>query len=335
MLPEYFIEHAERLQNEIRSDSLVEHTSGRIISMVMLGSARNSGAVKVTGVDPAEEGLVTNLDQKIIEGAYFSGVRRNPILISKKLAENYKVKLKSKLVLTMQDVDKEITSGSFRVCGIFDTGNGMYDEMNVFVLRNDLKELLGIQAGLHEIAVVVQEHDLADPVATRYQEAYPDLEILSWLDLTAGMRYMVEAFDAYLYFIVGIILLALILSIINTMLMAVLERTHEIGMLMAIGMNKLKVFVMIMYETIFLAMIGGPLGLLLSYLSINYFGNYGIHLPGAAYGDMGFSSVIYPQLGQESYLNVTIMVLIMAVLAAIYPAIKALSLNPVEAIRKI
>ena len=81
--------------------------------------------------------------------------------------------------------------------------------------------------------------------------------------------------------------------------MAVLERVRELGMLMAVGMNKIKVFKMIMLETIFLSAIGGPLGLFVAWLSINYFGKTGIDLGGAAYSDLGFGSIIYPSLGSE------------------------------------
>ena len=99
-----------------------------------------------------------------------------------------------------------------------------------------------------KLQALLDDHDLAEPIAKSYQEKYPKLEIKAWLDLATGMRFMVEAMDVYLYYIVGIILLALLFSILNTMLMAVLERVREIGMLMAVGMNKLQIFYMIMLE---------------------------------------------------------------------------------------
>ena len=237
------------------------------------------------------------------------------------------------MIITIQDVKRDITAGAFRVVGIYETGNPMYDEMNAYVQQEDLKSLLNMQSGTHEIAVLQNSHDLADPLAQKYQSKYPDLLVEAWLDLSTGMRYMVEAFDTYVYFIVGIILLALILSIINTMLMAVLERTREIGMLMAIGMNKIRLFSLILIETIFLSVIGGPVGLLIAWLTIKYYGIHGINLTGAAYGEMGFGSIIYPFLDLNSYLGVTVMVIVMSILAAIYPALKALKLRPVEALR--
>jgi ABC-type lipoprotein release transport system permease subunit len=209
--------------------------------------------------------------------------------------------------------------------------------MNVFVKQADLKKLLQLKSGYHELAVLLNAHDRAEPKALALQEKYPDLEVLSWMDLSLGMRMMVEMMDVYTLVLVGIILLALMFSIVNTMLMAVLERGKELGMLMAVGMTKQKVFSMIMLETICLTMLGGPLGLLLSWGSITYFGNHGIDLgaSGDMYSDLGFASIIYPALEMKSYIQITIMVMVMAVLAAIYPARKALKLNPVEAIRKI
>ena len=139
-----------------------------------------------------------------------------------------------------------------------------------------------------------------------------------------------------MHMIVGIILVALLFSIINTMLMAVLERVREIGMLMAVGVTKGRVFSMILLETVMMAMIGCPAGLFLSWASIKYFGTVGIDLgANAAYGEMGWSNVIHPALDAASYYQVAFMVAIMAILAAIYPAIKALRLKPAEAIRKI
>lgn len=337
LLSNMTIPNSVGLQSEINADSSVTASTGRVVSMVMMASANQSGGVKAVGIDPTEESNVTVLHQKITEGEYFEGIKRNPILISEKLAEKYRVKLRSKVVLTMQDVEGEIIAGSFRVVGIFNSGNGMYDEANVFVRRSDMQNLLGIGDSYHEIAVLVNTPSEAENVASRYAEAYPDLEIKPWLDLAVGMRYMVEAMGTYAYIIVGIILFALLFSIVNTMLMAVLERTREIGMLMAVGMNKNSVFQMIMLETIFLSLLGGPAGLAISYILISYFGGAGMDLgsAGEMYSDLGFASVIYPSLGSQTYINVTIMVVVMAVFAAVYPAWKALRLNPSEAIRKI
>ncbi len=338
LLAKYYMEGAPDIIEKIESDENVLATSGRVISTAMMGSANKNGGAKLIGIDPDHEKAVTNLDTKIVDGAYFEGVKRNPILISQKMAESFKLKLRSKVILTVQDLSGEIVASSFRVVGIYKSGNGMLDEVNAYVNRDDLQSIMNLdQDQYHEIAVLLNSHDLAEPTAKKVQEMYPTLEVKAWLDLATGMRYMVEAGDTFAYFIVGIILVALLFSVINTMLMAVMERTREIGMLMAVGLNRRKVFLMIMMETLFLSMIGGPLGLLIAYLFIQSTGSSGIDLGaiGETYNELGFSAVVRPQLDLQSYINISVMIFIMAMIAALFPALKALRLSPSEAIRKI
>lgn len=333
-LTELYMKDGESVREAVATEAAVLGTSGRLLSMGMIGSAKQNGAIKIMGINPADEHSVTALEDRVIEGKYFEGMKRNPVLISQRTADKYRVKLRSKLVLTIQDIDGEIIAGAFRVVGIYKSENGVFDDNHLYVDQSDLRRMMKIDEGLHEIAVLLNDHDLADPMAIKYKEQYKDLEVMSWLDLATGMRMMVGMIDTYLYYIVGIILIALLFSILNTMLMAVLERVREIGMLMAVGMTKGKVFMMIMLETVMLSLIGGPLGLLISWAFVTHFGANGIDL-GGAYDDYGFSSIVYPYLDNQSYIEVTYMVVVMAVIAAIYPAIKALNLNPVEAIRKI
>lgn len=335
-LPKLFISNEDSIRKNINLENGVVASSGRIISNAMIATSKKSGAAKIVGINPENEALVTGLDEHLLEGNFFSKSKRNPILLSKDLAEDYKLKLRSKIILTLQDLEGEIISVSFRVVGIYETENSLFDKLNLFVKQEDLRRAMNIpENSVHEIAVALNDHDLAEPLAEKYQKEYSNLEVKAWLDLATGMRFMVEAMDVYLFYIVGIILLALLFSILNTMLMAVLERVREIGMLMAVGMIKSQIFSMIMLETVMLALIGGPVGLLLSYAFVNYFGEQGINLSGAGYDQAGFAPMVHPYLDSISYLQVAIMVIVMAIVAAIYPARKALKLRPVEAIRKI
>ena len=120
--------------------------------------------------------------------------------------------------------------------------------------------------------------------------------------------------------------------------MAVLERFKEIGMLMGVGMNRSRVFFMIVYETFMLVFIAVPVGLLIAYLNIEYLGNVGMDLSDVyaeGYAEFGFKSIIYPELDGIYYLRIMIMVVIAALLSSLVPAITAIRLKPVEAIRKI
>ena len=135
---------------------------------------------------------------------------------------------------------------------------------------------------------------------------------------------------------IGIILFALAFGIINTMLMAIMERVREIGMLMAIGMSKAKVFLMIMLETVMLSLTGGIVGLTLSWIIIELTNKRGINLSSVAEGlnSVGYSSFVRPELEMNYYLMIVSLVVITAIMASIMPARKALKLKPSEAVRQ-
>ena len=152
-LAKLYIKDGAEVQSSIHENENVIASSGRLIAVGMIGSANANGSIKIMGVDEQNEALVTGLNEKLIEGRYFEGAKRNPILISKKTADKYKVKIRSKLVLTIQDIDGEIIAGAFRVVGIYETDNSMFDKMNVYVRQNDLRKLMKVpENGLHEIA---------------------------------------------------------------------------------------------------------------------------------------------------------------------------------------
>ena len=332
-----FIPGAEKLLTTIKLDTAVKAASGRILVTGMIASPATGAGVKINGVDPKDEEQVTRLAEKIKEGGYFTETLHAPIIISQKAADKLKVKLHSKIVLTFQSAGGEITSGAFRVAGIFHSNNSAYDQGNVFVRREELSALVGDSIGYHEIAVLLKNQNTMDATEKRYKAAWPLLVTESWREIVPEIAVIVDMFDQLMGIFMLIILLSLAFGIINTMLMAIMERTREIGMLMAIGMNKTRIFLMIVFETIFLVVTGGPLGLLLGYLTIGYFAKHGIDLASfsKALAGFGVSNMVNPQMATHNYTDIFFEVLLVALLASIYPAYRALKLNPVNAIRKI
>jgi len=273
---------------------------------------------------------------KLIEGNYFEENKRNPVIIGKKLAEKLKVRMGSKVVLTLQDIDNNITAGAFRIVGIFDTQNHIFDEANIFVLDRDLRRLMNLpENAYHELAVLVNDNEKVPIVEDRIKKEFSELETLSWTELSPEMSYLNEAMDLFMYIFIVIILIALLFGIINTMLMVVLERVKEIGMLMAIGMNKLRVFMMIVLETVFLSLTGGVLGVFLGTFVSKYFETHKIDLSiwGDAYSDLGYDPFVYTHLEVSLLINVTILVILTGILASLYPAYKALKNDPADALR--
>jgi ABC-type lipoprotein release transport system permease subunit len=333
----YTIYNGPAIVDILKKDADVKAASGRLITTGMISSSSTASGVEIHGIIPGDEKAVSTISQDIIEGVYFTGVKKNEIVIGKKLAEKLGVKLHNKIVLTFQSKSGDLTAGSFRIAGIFRSANSTFDETTVFTRLEDLAAILGTGSDIHEIAVILKNGQRVDQVAKTYKKEYPLLLVQTWKELSPQMALLTGIMDQMMYVIIGIILLALMFGIINTMLMAVLERQREFGMLMAIGMNKPRVFLMILLESVMLACAGIPIGILLAITTVGYLGRHGIDLSviSKALSQYGFGSIIYPVLQQSMFLPVTLMTAFTAVLSAIYPAIKALQFKPAEAIHKI
>jgi ABC-type antimicrobial peptide transport system permease subunit len=187
----------------------------------------------------------------------------------------------------------------------------------------------------HEIVVHLADHEQLAKSTEILAGKYPEVQVQNWKQLFPELGLLNEYGNIYIYFFIIIILLSLGFGIVNTMLMVVLERVKEIGMLMAIGMSRFRVFWMLMLETVLLTLTGGFFGILLG-LGVTFATmKHGIDLSFYAEGleDMGYSSLVFPEVETRMVVIITMMVLITGIISAIYPARKALKYKPAEAIR--
>ena len=331
------IDNLEAIENAINNDSRVVSYSKRIILNGMMSNSNGSYGIQVKGVDPAEEIKVTNTYEKLIEGEYFKSKRDNTILVGKKLADRLNLKIKSKVVITFQDANYDLTSLLYRVEGIFRSGNSRYDEANVFVKNISISNNLSGFSGYHEIPILLTDINLRNEVKSDLIPYSSDNIIEAWDDISKDLAYANEMLAAVLYIFMMIILSGLSFGIVNTMLMAILERKKEIGMLMSIGMSRYKIFLMICFETIFLSIVALPFGLIFSYLIVEYYSVVGIDLSIVEAGleNFGVGTRLYFKVPDEQYFIVSIMVFIIAVISSIFPSMRALKINPVEATKTI
>ncbi len=312
---------------------VVHHT----IAIGLASSSTNSYGVMINGVNSKQESSVLNLPHKVVEGKFLEGISRYPVVIGKVLANRLNVHLHSKIVLTFQDTTGNITASAFRIAGIYETTNRTYDESNVFVRASDLNALIGTTGLVNEIVIKVDDPANAQHITDELAPKFPNLKVQSWQQVAPEIQFLNDSMNLSIYIFMGILILALALGIINTMLMAIMERTRELGMLMAVGMSKNRLFSMIVGETFFLSFVGAPIGIFLSWITISLTGHFGINLGFLSKGltQFGYGYMIYPSLHPSYYLTITLMMMIAALLASIYPAWKALRLKPIQAIRKI
>ena len=331
------INNLDNLENVLNQDERVVSYTKRIILNGMLSNSNGSYGIQIKGVNPETEKNVTNTHEKLIEGEYFNSKRDNTILVGKKLADKLNLNLKSKVVITFQDEFNELTSLLYRVEGIFKSGNSRYDESNVFVKNLSITKNLPSFSGIHEIPILLTDIELRSSVKKDLIQLSQNNIVETWDDISKDLAYANEMLAAVLYIFMMIILTGLSFGIVNTMLMAILERKKEIGMLMSIGMNRYKIFLMICFETPFLSMIALPFGLISSYLIVEYYSVVGIDLSIVEAGleNFGVGTRLYLKVPQEQYVVVAIMVFMISIISSIFPSLRALKINPVEATKTI
>lgn len=335
--PKYILQDEDLMMQEIIKIPSIKAYTERSVTTGMMSTVTGSSGVMINGIDEVTENKVSGLDRKIIEGNEFNSEKKHQLIIGKKLADKMKLSLGKKLVLTFADTTSGLVSAAFRVTGVYQSDNASFDERYVYVRKNELNELLGIDRSAHEIVLLLNGDTQTEILKKDLQQRFPQYQVESWRDLSPETELMIDTIDVYAYIIIGIILFALSFGIINTMLMAVLERTKEIGMMMALGMGKIKIFFLIIMETVILTTAGVPIGLLAAWLTNNYYHQYGMDWSGMGkemMSSFGFSTMLYPEFPTDKIVGVMIIVVVTAICSCIMPAIKALRLKPVNAIRK-
>lgn len=334
---ENWLTGAEEVNKSLETDQRVKAHTSRILVNGMVASAHYTMGIQVVGINADSENKLTGLGDKLDTGEYFESDSRNPVMIGQELAKKLKVRLGSKVVITFTDPNGDIVAGAFKVKGVYSSLSSQQEKMFLYVRQEDVRKLVDVHDGVHEIALLLKNDAEVNAMAADLQEQFPELRVETWRELSPDLSFADELMTMMLYIIIGIIMLALCFGIINTMLMAVLERRKELGMLMGVGMSKTRLFFMIILETLMLALCGGPLGIFLGYLSIELAKTTGLDLSIYADGlrSYGIDTVIYPAVETSFYFGTGIIVMIVTMVAAVWPARRALKLNPAETIRTI
>lgn len=331
----------ERWTAALNAHPEVESWSDRLVLTAVLQVGAASAPVQVLAVDPAREARVFSAPRHVVEGQLSS----EGITLGQKLAEQLGAGLGDRVVLSFQDVRGEIHSVLFAVEGVYDGVSNLVEGVQIYApLAALAPEVLGgdslaAAAGTaHQIHFRVRNLDSLDATVAALQGAVADpgsAVVRTWRDISPDLSYADEVLAQSLLLFMAVILFAMAFGILNTMLMAILERTRELGMLMAIGLTRRKVFRLVVWETLLLSFAGMPLGLLLGHATIAVTSRTGITLEGFDKGlaEFGLQSTIYPVSVPEFYLPIAVLVAVLGLLSSLYPARKALKLNPIESMR--
>lgn len=335
----YTVPGGAALADRLRQSTGVGAIAARGTSFALASSEDRSFGIQILGVQPSHEPLVSTLPGLVKKGRYLKDNEAAEIVVGSVLARNLKVGIGDEITFLGSGRDDSFAAGIATVVGIIDAG---MTDLNRSIAEIPLGYFQSIFAMDDHVHSIVVELEQLDQVATLKRQVrsgidQSELRVLDWDELQPGLRQAIQAdlFSAFVMYAVLIVLVAF--SVLNTQLMSVLERTREFGVMMALGLRPGGLGRLVLLETAVMSLLGLALGCLLGMVITGYFGQVGITFDGMeeAVERYNMSARIYPQLSPLSVLLGPGVVFVGGMLAAIYPALRLHTLQPVTAMRAV
>ena len=328
----------------ISADRRIYAAAPRVYGYGLLSAAHRSAGVELMGVVPDQEPRITILNSQIIKGSYLAAQTPKGADIGDKLASTIGIGLGSEIVVLTQAADGSLGNDVYTVVGIFHSGLDAVDRGLVLMPLSSLQDLLHLApARIHEVGIKLNDITAANTVAAaldfRLVKTIP-VRVMAWPELAPELANYVQFNHGITVVLFFIFFLLAVIGIMNTMLMAVFERTRELGMLMALGMRPVQVIILIMAEAAGLAVASLVAGGVLGIPVLWYLQEHGLDLGGATGGVISLAGVVVGRLwyGRQdfpAYGQAALGLAITALVSALYPAWRAAHSRPTEAIRKV
>jgi ABC-type lipoprotein release transport system permease subunit len=322
----------------------VKYAHIRIMGQAMLASANKSIGGIFIGIDPGMETGKHNLFiRSIIEGQLFTGTDGRGAIVGKRVAEKLGIGIGKKLVYTTTDVNGEIISEMARVTGIFETGVSEVDGSMILLPIDRVRATLDYgPADATLISIVIEDQRRASKIRNIINSALgdPDTEVLTWKETQSELASIIsldKAGNRIIQVLLGLLIAA---GIFNTLLMSVMERTREFGIMMAVGMSPFTLFRLVIMESIWFGILGLILGVIITCPWYAFLYYHGIDFSGMVGTDYSVSGVLIDplmkiRLFKESSAGIMIGVFTLTILSGIYPAWRAGIIPPIESLKTI
>ncbi len=314
--------------------SLMVGWTSRVRVPAVIMSERETRGVQLVGVDPGTETLISFLGEVDIVGEYLDGPDDRRVLVGKALLEQLDTQVGRRIVMITQGSDGLNREAGFRIAGLYDGEGTGVEKVFVFTGRDTLQAMLDTTA-ITEISVRLIADEYGALAGAQLASSFADLEVMGWRQLQPQVAAMFAFADAAIFIWFTIMMIALGFGLINTLVTAVLERTRELGMLRAVGMRPRAVVGQVVIESILIVSVGLVLGLAVGVWLVSLLGE-GIDLGRWAAGVemFGIRTVLVPKLLVADLVLVAVMTVTFGVIASFYPALRAVKIRPLEAMRR-
>ena len=330
----------EPLATSLRSQLDSEDIAARGTAFALASSADRSYGIAVFGVEPEFEPNVSTIPNLIDRGRFLDNSAAAEIVIGAALARNLRIQLGDELTLLGSGRDGSFAAAVVNVVGIFNSGLAEIDRSITEVPLAFFQDMFFMDGAGHQVVINAPAIDAVPALVSQVGELLPagdDLVLHDWDALQPGLKQAIRADMSSAFFMYGILVILVAFSVLNTQLMSVLERTHEFGIVMALGLTPGRLGRLVLLETAIMGLLGLAIGVLLGALLTFYLGVNGFAYPGMEELAAKFNlpARFYPQLSLPTLMAGPVVVFVFTILSALYPALRLHRLHPVEAMRAV
>jgi putative ABC transport system permease protein len=333
-LPLLPLADADAVVRAARAQSQVVAASRRINTAGFVSSRKATLPVMISGIEPELEAPVGLLARNISQGRYLTAGDEDLILVGQAMASRLQVGVGDRITLLGRATHEQMRRRTMTILGIYDLGLPEAEKQMVYISLAEAQTLFDLRDQATEVVVALQSVGQEKAVVAALQVALPAYEVASWQELNPEMNQSLEV-DKQVMGIFGLVVLLIAgVGILNLMLMAVFERTREIGLLAAMGLKRHEILGLFLLEGVFIGLLGSLVGGVLGGLVVAGVGQVGIKLSIAEMGEMMalLGDRLYPTLRIDLLFGRALTVGIIAALASLYPAWQASRREPAEAL---
>jgi ABC-type lipoprotein release transport system permease subunit len=319
----------QQMVSQIAALAPVKAITPRLYASGIVSAGDQTKGVRIVGIDPASEANLP-YQKGVIAGSYLKADDRDTILVGQPLANKLGLNAGDKVDLLVNTSNGDVDTQSFTIAGLYNTGYSGFDELNVYMPLAKAQAITRTEGRASILFILLKDIDQTTAVANAIQPG--SYQVKTYLQLNQLLTEWEQTANSYIGLLYMIILMIAATVIVDTLIMSVLERTREIGILAAIGMKPGRIMVLFFTESVLLSFGGLIIGLLLGALGLSYFVNVGY--PIGNIGATGFmiGNVIYAAFNINDTIGLTVATFIVSLLAGLYPAIMAARMEPVQAL---
>lgn len=328
-------EPTDSLYDVLNSNKQVELIVPRLESFALMSYQLNTKGGMVIGIDPEKENQLTKLSYWVKKGRYLKP-NDDGILMAINLAKNVGVEIGDTVALISQGYHGVSADGLFPVVGILEFPSPGMNNFGTYISLKKAQQFFSAPNKLTSLALTVSDYDKVTTVKNELSKVLKSkYEVLTWDEMDPVTKQMIEGDKGQSIIMKGILYVLIGFGVFSTVIMMIAERKKELGVMVAVGMNKFKLAKVLFYETMFIGMVGLVFGFLVSVPYILFLVAHPIPMTGdvaAVYEQFGLEPAVYFGAGWDVFLGQVLVVFCITCLVAIYPLNKVLRLNVTKAL---